>query len=151
MKNYKKAKDIKAGVIGYGGTWNMGKSHMEHMQANGMVPTAIMDIDASRLKIAKSDFPDILTFTSIPAMLKKVDLELITIVTPHYYHASQALQCLEAGVNVICEKPMAVTTEECDEMISTAKKKNLMLSTFYNRHWDGCILQAMKMIKQIMR
>ncbi len=148
MKNYKRSKDIKAGVIGYGGTWDMGKSHMEQMQANGMVPTAVMDIDVSRLKAAKVDFPGILTFTSIPTMLKKVDLDLVTIVTPHYFHASQALQCLKAGVNVICEKPMAVTTEECDEMISTAKKKKLMLSTFHNRHWDGCILQAMKMIKQ---
>jgi predicted dehydrogenase len=57
------------------------------------------------------------------------------------------MQCLAAGRNVITEKPMAVSTAQCDAMIAMARKKGVMLSTYHNRHWDGCIMQAGKTIR----
>lgn len=45
-------------------------------------------------------------------------------------------------------KPMAMTTAECDRMIAEAKKQKLVISTYHNRHWDGCILTAVRKIKE---
>jgi predicted dehydrogenase len=42
---------------------------------------------------------------------------------------------------------MAITTAECDAMVAAAKKHQAVLSTYHNRHWDGCILQAVKTIR----
>jgi len=142
-----KASDIKVGVIGYGGAFNMGRAHLSEMKAAGMTPVAVCDVDPSRLEVARQDFPGIETYTNVAKMLKSSDVDLVAIITPHNTHAKLAIQCLTAGRHVVCEKPMAITTAECDRMIAAAKKNNLMLSTYHNRHWDGCILQAVKLIK----
>ncbi len=147
MKKYKKAQDIKLGVIGYGGSFNMGKIHLEAAMAAGMTPAAVCDLDPARAKEAEKHFPGISTYTDPAKMLKEADVELVIIITPHNTHAKLALQCLKAGKHVICEKPLAITTKECDAMIAEAKKNKLMLSTYHNRHWDGCILEAMKAFK----
>ena len=148
MKKFKRAKDIRVGVIGYGGAFNMGKAHLNEMKGAGMTPVAVVEIDRSRLKVVKEDFPGIETYSSVAAMLKKSDVNLVTLITPHNTHAKLALQCLKAGRSVVCEKPMAITTAECDVMIATAKKKGSVLSVYHNRHWDGCILRAVKEIKK---
>ena len=148
MKHFSSAKQIKAGVIGYGGAFNMGRSHLTEMAKAGMVPTAVTELDPARLKVALTDFPGIQTFSTVEEMLAKSDVNLVTIITPHNTHAPLALQCLEAGRHVVCEKPLAITTEECDAIIAAAKKGDLMASTYHNRHWDGCILRAIEEIKE---
>jgi predicted dehydrogenase len=140
------ASDIKVGVIGYGGAFNMGRAHLKLMKEAGMTPHAVAEIDPERLKVATEEFPGIQTFTSVDEMLEKSGVNLVVIITPHNTHAPLALQCLKAGRHVVCEKPMAVTTEECDEMIEEAKKQNLVITTYHNRHWDGCIMQGVKKI-----
>jgi len=148
VKRFKKASDIKVGVIGYGGAFNMGRSHLNQMMQAGMTPVAVAEIDESRLAVAAEEFPGIETYTSVAKMLKKSDVNLITIITPHNTHANLALQCLNAGKSVCCEKPLAITTAECDKMIAAAKKNKVLLSTYHNRHWDGCIMEAVHQIKK---
>ena len=146
MSKFKRAADIKVGVVGYGGAFNMGKSHLNEMKRAGMTPVAVADPDTERLKVAEQDFPRIETYTSQTQMLRKSDVNLITIITPHNTHAKLALHALRAGRHVVCEKPLAITTAECDAMIAAAKKSGVVLSTYHNRHWDGCILQAVEQI-----
>lgn len=144
---FSSAADIKVGVVGYGGAFNIGKSHLNEMKQAGMTPVAVSDLDPARLEVATKDFPGIGTFTSVEAMLEETDVNLVTIITPHNTHAALALQCLRAGRHVVCEKPLAISTEECDQMIAEAKKQDLVLSTYHNRHWDGCILRAVEDIR----
>ena len=144
---FKKPKDIKVGVVGYGGAFNMGKAHLNEMKRAGMTPAAVAEIDPERLEVAKEDFPGIETYPSLTAMLKKSDVNLIAIITPHNTHAKLAIQALKAGCNVVCEKPFAITTAECDAMIAAANKSGSVVSTYHNRHWDGCVLAATKQVK----
>jgi predicted dehydrogenase len=146
MALFKKPADIKVGCIGYGGALNMGRQHLNEMIKAGMTPVAVCDIDTARLKVAETDFPGIKTFSSVAEMLKKSDVNLLAIITPHNTHAPLALQCLKAGRHVVCEKPFAITTAECDAMIKEAGKRKLVISTYHNRHWDGHILEAVKRI-----
>lgn len=147
MKRYKTAAAITCGVIGYGGAFNMGRAHLNEMKKAGMTPTAVCEIDPERLKVATQDFPGIETYGSVAEMLKKSGVALLAIITPHNTHAKLALQCLKAGRHVVCEKPLAITTAECDAMIAAAKKSGVVLSTYHNRHWDGCILEAVRRIR----
>lgn len=147
MKKYSKPRDVKVGVIGYGGAFNMGRAHLNEMKRAGMTPTAVAEIDPARLKVAEGDFPGIETYMSVAAMLRKSDVDLLAIITPHNTHAKLAMQCLNAGRHVVCEKPLAITTEQCDMMIAAARKNKVVLSTYHNRHWDGHILGAMRLIR----
>ena len=148
MARFKSPGEIKCGVIGYGGAFNMGKGHLLEMQKAGMAPTAVAEIDPERLKVAAKEFPGINTYDSVKAMLANSDVNLVAIITPHNTHAALALQCLKAGRHVVCEKPFAVTTAECDAMIQAAEKQSLVVSTYHNRHWDGCIMEAVERIRE---
>ncbi|MHC4982284.1 MAG: Gfo/Idh/MocA family protein [Planctomycetota bacterium] len=148
MKRFKSSSDIKVGVVGYGGAFDMGRTHLAEMQAAGMTPVAVAEVDPKRLKVAAEDFPGIETYPSMGSMLRKSCVNLIVLITPHNTHTKLALQAIRAGRHVVSEKPLAITTAECDRMIAAAKKNKVLLSTYHNRHWDGCILQAVKTIKR---
>jgi len=148
MKRYKKASDIRVATIGYGAAYDIGTVQLRDIQAAGMTPVAVAELDPERRKAAEEHFPGIETYASAGAMLKKSSADLVLVITPHNTHARLALQCLRAGKHVVSEKPLAITTEQCDAMIREAKKRRLMLSTYHNRHWDGSIMEAMKHIRR---
>lgn len=148
MKAYfRKPEDIKVAVVGYGGIYNMGRLHLLDVQKAGMTPTAVVELDAERLALGPKDFPGIATFSTIDEMLAKSDATLVILITPHNTHAPLALKCLKAGKHVVCEKPFGITTKECDAMIAAAKKHQVMVSTFHNRHWDGSVMKALEVVK----
>jgi predicted dehydrogenase len=139
--------EIKTGVVGYGGAFNMGRQHLREMQAAGMTPLAVAELDPARLAAARDDFPGIETYASVSEMLAKSAVGLITVITPHNTHAALGAQLTAAGRHCILEKPMALTTGECDAMIATAKKHDVLVSAYHTRHWDGCILKAIDVVK----
>jgi predicted dehydrogenase len=108
---------------------------------------AVAEIDPKRLAVARTDFPGIETYSSLAEMLGHSTVNLVTVITPHNTHAKLALQALKAGRHVVCEKPLAITTAECDAMIAAARKSGVVLSTYHNRHWDGPIVNAVKQIR----
>ena len=134
-------KAINCGIIGYGAAFNMGSYHMNMINATpGLKGVAVCDNDSSRLEAAKNDFPGIETYKGVDKLLNSDDIDLVVVVTPHNTHAPIAVQCLNNGKHIIIEKPMAITTEEATSMIETAQKKNVMLSVFHNRRYDGDFL-----------
>jgi predicted dehydrogenase len=116
----------------------MGKHHLGSIgKVEGMRGVAACDIDPARTAAASADFPGIETYPDLGEMLAKAKLDLVTVITPHDSHACLALQCLEAGVNVVTEKPFTITAAEATTLIDAAKARGLMVSCFHNRRWDG--------------
>ena len=130
-------------VIGYGGMFHMGRGHLSGMREAGIAPTAVCDRDPPRLEAAQADFPGIRTYAHADALLADDDIALVTLVTPHDTHAPLAIQALNAGKSVICEKPMCLTAQEATDMIAAAKANGVMLSVYHNRRHDGDF-QALK-------
>jgi scyllo-inositol 2-dehydrogenase (NADP+) len=48
---------------------------------------------------------------------------------------------------VVSEKPLAITTAECDTMVAAAHKKGVVLSAYHNRHWDGSIMEVLRQVR----
>jgi scyllo-inositol 2-dehydrogenase (NADP+) len=144
MPTYPRPEAIRVGVVGYGGAYNMGRAHLSEMRAAGMTPVAVAEIDPTRLAVARTDFPSIHTFDTLDAMLAEAAVDLVTVITPHDTHAPLGLRVLAAGRHCILEKPMAITTTECDTLIAAARDRDLLVSTYHNRHWDGWILHALE-------
>lgn len=143
MRHFDDASQINAAVIGYG---EAAGRRLTAMQAAGMTPVAVAEVDADRLAAAQREFPGIETYRTAAELLEKSQANLITVVTPHSTHAELAMACIDAGRHVVCEKPMAVTTAQCDALIAAAQTRGVMLSAFPNRHWDGCILRAVEQV-----
>ncbi|HSN62545.1 MAG TPA: Gfo/Idh/MocA family oxidoreductase [Ferruginibacter sp.] len=64
------------------------------------------------------------------------DIDIIYVVLPNFMHAEYSIRAARAGKHVICEKPMAITVEDCDRMIAASKKAGKQLSIGYRLHFD---------------
>lgn len=66
-------------------------------------------------------------FTDYREMLKDPDIELVTITAPNSLHAEMSTRCAEAGKHIVCEKPLAMTIEEGQEMVHAAQRHGVLL------------------------
>jgi myo-inositol 2-dehydrogenase/D-chiro-inositol 1-dehydrogenase len=66
-------------------------------------------------------------FTDYREMLKEKDIEMVSIAAPNSLHAQMTKDCAAAGKHIVCEKPLAVTIAEGEEMIAAAKKHSVLL------------------------
>ncbi|PIV57428.1 hypothetical protein COS16_00050 [Candidatus Desantisbacteria bacterium CG02_land_8_20_14_3_00_49_13] len=150
VTGFREDKTVSGAVIGYGGAFNMGKAHLDMMNAAGIKGIGACDLNARRMEAVKKDFPAITTYTDYKKMLKNKEIGLVSVITPHNTHAPIAMDCLAAGKSVVLEKPMCLTTKEATEMIRAAKKNGVMLSVFHNRRWDGDFLAIEEVVKKGM-
>lgn len=70
-------------------------------------------------------------------LLDSPQIEAVSIVTPTYLHAKMAIEAAEAGKHVLCEKPMAITANDCDEMVAAAKKAGVLLAVGFNYRFQS--------------
>ncbi len=123
---------------------------MERMAAQeNFEPAAVCELDPERIEIARADWPGIEGYTDVDEMLAKSGIGLVAVVLPHNLHGPVGLKCLNAGVNVVMEKPLAITVDECDAMIDAAEKNKVSVIPYHNRHWDPFPLTVKKHLHKI--
>ncbi|MBQ3816297.1 MAG: Gfo/Idh/MocA family oxidoreductase [Clostridia bacterium] len=131
-----------AAVIGYGG---MGAGfHVKNILTSDVVQLAgIYDIDPA--KQAKAAADGVKVYESREALLADPAIDMVTIATPNDVHEEIAVAALEAGKNVISEKPVTLSLESLERMIAAAKKAGKVFSVHQNRRFDDDAM-AMKQI-----
>lgn len=82
------------------------------------------------------------TFDSIKA---NKDIDIVYVVLPNSMHAEYVIRAAAAGKHVICEKPMAITVEDCDRMIDACNKAGKMLSIGYRLHFEPYNLEMARL------
>ena len=90
---------------------------------------------------------NVYNYENLDHIIKNDSIDCVYIVTPTGTHADFTIRSLNARKHVICEKPMASTVAECDQMIKIAKSVNKSLQIGYRLHWDPfnvCLMQAME-------
>lgn len=128
---------IQVGIIGMG---FMGGVHLRNWQAVDRAKViAVCDANpiANVAKAGNLDFDEeelnldgIEIYTDAAEMLANENLDAVSIALPTHLHKVISIQCLEAGVHVLCEKPMALSVPDCDAMIAAATQagKHLMVA-----------------------
>ena len=117
---------MRFGLIGYG-LWGI-----HHAQAIRKAPGAelacIACASAATAAKAKQDFPDVPVVVGYRDLLGRKDIDAVDIVVQNHLHAEIGIAALEAGKDVLLEKPMAATVEDCDRLIAAAKRAGRVLS-----------------------
>ena len=128
-------KPIQVGLLAYGA---IGSEHnMAVQNTSGLILAAVCDTKPERIIAAREVAPDFVGFSDANEMLDSGLLDLVVISTPPNSHFHWAKQSLERGIHVVLEKPMALTTDECDQLIQLSLDKNLLLVVYQNRRFDS--------------
>ncbi|MBM7579056.1 Gfo/Idh/MocA family protein [Jeotgalibacillus terrae] len=124
---------LKVGVVGAGSIAK--HRHLAEYASNENVEiVAICDINEERAKEMAKKFGAAQTFTDYKDLVKQ-DLDAVSVCTPNYLHAPVSIAALEAGKHVLCEKPMATSEQEADDMIAAAEKAGKLLMIGHNQRF----------------
>ena len=138
--------NFRVGLLAYGA---IGDEHNLAIKATpGLTLAAVCDTNPDRLKVALEISPDAKTFTDAEVMIASGEIDLVVISTPPNSHYLWAKKALNANLNVVLEKPMALTTDECDELIALAKTKEKLLVVYQNRRYDSDFLTVKDLIEK---
>jgi len=117
----------------------------------GMSVAAIVTTSPERVAQARRDFPSAKILSSADEIFAHAgEYDLVVVTSPNRYHFPQAKAALEAGLNVVIDKPMATNSGDCRTLIDLAKREKRLLSVFQNRRLDGDFLTVKKIIDEDM-
>ena len=126
------AKKLRAGIIGCGGIAN-GKHMPSIQQIAELEMVAFCDIVIERAEKAAKQYgtADAKTYKDYKDLLADKSIDVVYVLTPNREHSFMTIDALNAGKHVMCEKPMAKTSKEAQEMVETAKKTGKILTIGY--------------------
>jgi len=104
---------------------------------------------ASRWK-AQYNIPDknIYNYDNMETMADNPDIDVVYVVTPNGLHAEHTIKAAKAGKHVLCEKPMEVSPEKCQQMIDACKAANRLLAIGYRLHFEPNNLECVRLARE---
>jgi len=93
------------------------------------------------------DIPEknIYSYSNFDEIKDNPDIDIVYVVLPNSMHREYVVRAAKASKHVICEKPMALTVEDCDEMITACKNASKMLSIGYRLHFEPHNIEMMRL------
>ncbi|AYD39799.1 gfo/Idh/MocA family oxidoreductase [Clostridium fermenticellae] len=147
-------KKLKFAIIGCG---RISYKHIEALASNKEEAqlAAVCDINLDKAEAKKQEYIDkmgkacdVNVYKDYKEMLEKENVDVVTVATESGYHPEIAVYCMNQRKHVICEKPMALSIEDADNMIETAEKNNVKLCVSHQNRFNKPIQKLRKAIEQ---
>lgn len=141
---------MKYGLIGCG---RIATNHIKAVKNNGLEFIAVCDTDERNIQVLleKHELQDdksIVRYTDYKKMIEETpELELVAIATSSGVHAEIALFCIEHGIHVIIEKPMAMNMNDAEKIICMANEKNVKVSACHQNRFNLAVQQMRKAVE----
>ncbi len=136
-------KTIRAGVIGVG---YLGRFHAQKYSAMPNVDlVGVADIETDRASAVAAEC-GCRPYADFRRLIREVDA--VSVVVPTMHHHAVAMACLEAGIDVLVEKPITTTLAEADELISLAAAKDLVLQVGHLERFNPAVLAMQPLLTQ---
>lgn len=143
-------KEVRLGFIGAGGIAGFHLQNLKEVPEAKVVAFADPNLDAAKKRAQEAGLPvreGETVFTDWQAMLERVEMEGVVILSPHAYHFEQILAALKRGLAVLCEKPMVITSEQARKVIAAAKERGKPVVVSYQRRFQS----AFRFIREQVR
>jgi predicted dehydrogenase len=115
----------------------------------GLLLSTIVTRDAERAAQARSEYPDVTLLPGVAELWTARDrVDLVVVAAPNAAHVPLAAAAIGAGLPVVVDKPLAVTTAEARRLITLARERNVMLTVFQNRRYDGDIQTLRRLLAE---
>jgi predicted dehydrogenase len=133
-----------AGIVGCGGISGI---HVNAWRDAGVSVAAVCDLnEEAAIKFSK-DWKIPSHYTSLSEMLKNEDLSVVSVCVPPRFHTNVAVEALEAGCNVVVEKPFTVTTEEAEKLLAVLQNSSAKMTIIHSQLFEHSIFTAMNKVK----
>ncbi|MCJ7703847.1 MAG: Gfo/Idh/MocA family oxidoreductase [Anaerolineales bacterium] len=124
-----------------------------HLQGISNIPSVarlagVCDINEDRAREMAEKYQADFYTTDFNELLRREDVDAITLAVPHDLHHSMAVAAANAGKHILVEKPIATTLEQADEVIAAAKKNNVKLMIGHNMRYLGQYAKAKELVEQ---
>ena len=133
---------IRAGLVAFGMAGRVFHAPLLS-SVDGLELAAVVERNSNN---AAERYPGIITYRSLDDLLADASIDLVVVATPSGSHFQVAKQVLEAGKNVVVDKPVAPTSAEIAELIRIATVHSALLFPFHSRMWDSDYLTLVKLI-----
>lgn len=137
---------IRVGIAGLGRSGWAIHAHLLAPLTEQFQIVAVTDEDPTRRREAVERF-NCRAYTTYDELLADPDIELMVVALPSFLHASGSIAALEAGKHVVCEKPMAITLDEADQMIEAAERTGRTLTVFQQRRYNPDFVHVRSVIE----
>lgn len=130
--------ELRTAIIGCG---LISKNHLKALKnVSAASCVAVCDIDLEKAKQTAEEYAVLQVYQDYKEMLQNPDIDVVHICTPHHLHAQMAIDALNAGKHVLCEKPMALTVADAQKMIEARDKSGKYLAIcFQNRYNEASV------------
>lgn len=91
--------------------------------------------------------PLVASYDGYDDLVRSGVIDAVYIALPNDLHHEYALRAASAGVHVLCEKPLAVTEQECEEMIAVARRHDVRLMTAYRLHFEAATMKTIELVR----
>ncbi|MFH0714656.1 MAG: Gfo/Idh/MocA family oxidoreductase [Candidatus Diapherotrites archaeon] len=135
---------MKVAVIG-AGRW--GKNHIREYLSLGQEVT-VCDLNAEILEQRRKEFPNISTEASLEKILVDDSIRALSICTPNETHVSIAEKFLNAGKNILLEKPMALNSKDAKKLAELAKQKKSVFTVGHVFRYNNALIEAKKWLDE---
>ena len=137
---------VKVGVIGTG---FIGPAHIEALRRLGNIEVAALAECSQEVAKSKAEMLGIEKYYGdYKQLLKDRDIQSVHICSPNYLHYTMAKEALEAGKHTICEKPLAISVAEAEELVELADKKGLVNAVNFNIRYYPLMRQVKVMVEK---
>jgi UDP-N-acetylglucosamine 3-dehydrogenase len=136
---------LRVGVIGCGSI-AIHRHLPEYSSNNNVELVAVCDINEERAQATAEKY-GAKAFTSYEELVSSGLVEAVSVCTPNYLHAPITIAALNAGLHVLCEKPMATSKQEAEEMIAAAKTNGKKLMIAHNQRFVPSHQRARQLIQ----
>ncbi len=127
-------KKLRIGIVGTG---NIAGVHLDaYKKVQNAQIVAACDINPENLKTAAEKYGIKNTYPTLTEMIKNEELDAVDVCVWNCNHAKCSIEALNAGLHVLCEKPMAANAKEAEEMIEAAKRNNKLLMIGFVLRFD---------------
>src|SRR5450631_2719048 len=125
-------------TVGLAGFGSAGRGiHAPLLLQAGMTIAAVSTANPQRAEHVRHEVPGARVVSDLDALLATGGLDLIVLATPSGLHARQARQCIEAGIAVVVDKPLATDATHALAVVQAARAAGVALSVFHNRRFDA--------------
>jgi len=136
-------KKLRVGVIGCGEI-SSSRHIPYYLQNKNVELVALCDLNPKLLEKF-----DVNTYTDYRDMLRNEYLDLVDIATPPFGHVEQSIDCLEAGCNIIVEKPFTFSLEDCDKVLDVARKHNKSVCVVHSSLFFPSMMRALRNVDKL--